>query len=50
MKSIQVVVTKENFDKLMDMHPELGAKLLSGMLLSVSKRLKNSFNRLVAIF
>jgi CRP-like cAMP-binding protein len=44
------VITRESFDELMDQYPELGAKILKGMLLSVSKRLKNSFDRLVSIF
>jgi CRP-like cAMP-binding protein len=45
-----MLITKKNFEKLNTMHPNLGIKLMKGMLLSVSKRLKGSYNRLVQIF
>lgn len=45
-----VTITKENFDRLIDRYPKLGAQLLKGMLLSVSKRLRKSFTRLASIF
>ncbi len=44
------LITRENFNKLIDKYPELGAQLMKGMLLSVSKRLRSSFARLAAIF
>ncbi|MDO8281843.1 MAG: Crp/Fnr family transcriptional regulator [Thermodesulfovibrionia bacterium] len=45
-----MIITKENFDKLMNENPALWGKLLKGILLSVSKRLKSSFERLVTVF
>jgi CRP-like cAMP-binding protein len=45
-----VLITRENFDKLIKTHPELGIKFMKGMLLSVSKRLRSSFDRLVEVF
>ena len=45
-----VIITQESFDELISKHPELGNKLLKGMLLSVSKRLRKSFDRLASIF
>jgi len=45
-----VLITREDFDKLINKHPELGAQLMKGMLLSVSKRLKSSFARLATFF
>jgi len=45
-----VILTCENFDRLIKEHPLLGIKFLKGILLTVSKRLKKSFDRLAAIF
>jgi CRP/FNR family cyclic AMP-dependent transcriptional regulator len=45
-----VIITRENLDKLIAAHPALGAKLLKEMLLTVSDRLRNSFDRLVTFF
>jgi len=45
-----LLITKENFDKLIIEHPELGAQLLKGMLYSVSKRLKGCYDRLRSVF
>ncbi len=45
-----VIITKKNFDELINKYPKLGAQLLKGMLLSVSIRLRKSFDRLAAIF
>lgn len=45
-----VTLSRENFDKLLQEHPALGMKLLKGMLLSTSTRLRKSFDRLVTIF
>jgi CRP-like cAMP-binding protein len=43
-------ITRDNFDRLTKEHPDLGTALVKGMLMAVSKRLKNSFSRLVAVF
>jgi len=45
-----LVITPENFEKLIAAKPELGIKLLKGMLLSVSVRLRKSFERLARFF
>jgi CRP-like cAMP-binding protein len=45
-----LLITKNNFDKLIDEYPVQGAQLLKGMLFSVSKRLKGCYDRLVAVF
>ncbi len=44
------IITQENLDKLIDTNPGLGAKLLKSMLLTVSDRLRKSFDRIVAFF
>jgi CRP/FNR family cyclic AMP-dependent transcriptional regulator len=44
------IITQENLDKLIDTNPGLGAKLLKGMLLAVSDRLRKSFDRLTVFF
>ena len=44
------IITQENLDKLIDTNPGLGAKLLKGMLFTVSDRLRKSFDRIVAFF
>ena len=45
-----VVISKENFDKLSMKHPDISNALMKGMLMGVSKRLKSSFSRLLAVF
>ena len=45
-----MVITQEDFDRLIEQKPELGIKLLKGMLLSVSIRLRKSFERLAKFF
>jgi CRP-like cAMP-binding protein len=45
-----LLITKKNFDKLIIEYPELGVKLLKGMLYSVSKRLKGCYDRLLSVF
>jgi CRP/FNR family cyclic AMP-dependent transcriptional regulator len=45
-----MVITGENFEKLIRAKPELGVRLLKGMLLSVSIRLRKSFERLANFF
>ncbi len=44
------IITQEKLDKLIDTNPIMGAKLLKGMLLSVSDRLRKSFDRLTVFF
>jgi len=44
------IITQEKLDKLIDTNPGLGAKLLKGMLLTVSARLRKSFDRLTVFF
>jgi CRP/FNR family cyclic AMP-dependent transcriptional regulator len=45
-----IVLTRKSFQRLLEERPQLGIKLLEGMLLTVSRRLKKSYERLVAIF
>ncbi len=44
------IITQKKLDKLIDTNPQLGAKLLKGMLLTVSSRLRQSFDRLAVFF
>jgi CRP/FNR family transcriptional regulator, cyclic AMP receptor protein len=44
------IITQQNLDKLIDTNPGLGAKLLKRMLLTVSDRLRKSFDRLTVFF
>jgi CRP/FNR family transcriptional regulator, cyclic AMP receptor protein len=44
------IITQEKLDKLIDTNPGLGAKLLKSMLLTVSDRLRKSFDRIVTFF
>ncbi|MDT8388449.1 MAG: cyclic nucleotide-binding domain-containing protein [Thiogranum sp.] len=45
-----IVLSKSDFEQLLEDHPLLGIKLLKGMLSSTSMRLRKSFDRLVSIF
>jgi hypothetical protein len=45
-----VLITHENFNRLIDDYPEVGTKLLKGMLLSESNRLQKAYMRLASIF
>ena len=45
-----LLLSRESFDLLLEHNPSLGIKLLKGMLLAVSTRLRKSFDRLAAIF
>lgn len=45
-----LLLTRDRFEALLQEHPLLGIKLLKGMLLAVSVRLRKSFDRLAAIF
>jgi len=44
------VLTRENFDDIVRNHPTLGLNLFKGMILTLSSRLKQSFERLASIF
>ena len=44
------IITQKNLDTLIATNPGLGAKLLKGMLLTVSGRLRKSFDRLTVFF
>ncbi len=44
------VISRDNFEKLIEEHPVLGTKLMKGMLLSFSVRLRKSFERLATFF
>lgn len=45
-----LVLTRDQFDRLIEQHPYHGAKLLKGMTLALSTRLQKSFERLAAVF
>ncbi|PLX92036.1 MAG: hypothetical protein C0619_06720 [Desulfuromonas sp.] len=45
-----LMLSREQFDRLLEEHPDLGAKLLKGMFLALSTRLRKSFERLASIF
>ncbi len=45
-----LTLDKMNFEMLIGREPDLGARLLKGMLLTVSTRLKQSFSRLTTFF
>lgn len=45
-----LMLSKEMFTALMEEHPEVGGRLLKGMLLTVSTRLDKAFERLTAVF
>lgn len=45
-----ILITHEDFDELIDLHPSIGVKLLKGMLLSETTRLHKAYARLASIF
>lgn len=45
-----IFLTRESFQRLISEHPEIGVRLLEGLLMTVSRRLKKSFERLASIF
>lgn len=45
-----LLLHKERFDAINDLYPELGGRLMKGMLFSLSMRLRQSYERLAAIF
>jgi CRP-like cAMP-binding protein len=44
------IITQKNLDKLIKTNPMLGAKLLQGMLIKISHRLKRCYDRLIVFF
>lgn len=44
------IISRENFEKLIDTNPVWGTQLMKGMLLSFSIRLRKSFERLATFF
>jgi CRP/FNR family cyclic AMP-dependent transcriptional regulator len=45
-----VIITQENLDRLIETNPVLGAKLLKGLLLKISNRLKRCYDRIIVFF
>jgi len=45
-----LVMTTQNLDNLLDDHPQVGNRLLKGMLFSVAARLRKSMDRLASMF
>lgn len=45
-----LIISLEKFEELINLHPVLGSQLMKGMLLSVSTRLKKSYDRLSKFF
>jgi len=45
-----LIITKENFDIIIEKYPVLATKLMKGLLLSVSVRLRKSFERMATFF
>lgn len=49
-KTTLIKVSRENFAKMIDERPDIGAKFLKGLLMSASIRLRKSFDRMASIF
>jgi len=45
-----VLITHDNFNRLIENYPSIGTKLLKGMLLSETNRLQKAYMRLASIF
>jgi len=45
-----LIITKENFDIIIEKYPVLATKLMKGLLLSISVRLRKSFERMATFF
>lgn len=45
-----LLLNKKGFDEINQRHPELGGRLMKGMLFCVTMRLRQSYQRLAAIF
>jgi CRP-like cAMP-binding protein len=45
-----IMIDRVSFNRILDEHGELAIKLMKGMLLSVSTRLKNALDRLASVF
>jgi CRP-like cAMP-binding protein len=48
--SILLMMSRENFNTLIEENPVLGVKLLKGLLLTTSIRLRKSYDRMAAMF
>jgi CRP-like cAMP-binding protein len=44
------ILTRENFDDIVENHPTMGINLFKGIIMTLSSRLKESFERLASIF
>jgi len=45
-----LMLSRQRFEQLADEHPDLAVKLLQGMFLALSNRLRKSFERLASVF
>jgi CRP-like cAMP-binding protein len=45
-----VVITRDDFDELIEKHPRPATRLLKGMLFSLSRRLRCSYDRMTSVF
>jgi len=45
-----LLLHRDRFDKINELYPDLGGRLMKGMLFSLSMRLRQSYERLAAIF
>ncbi len=45
-----VMISRKNFNTLLEVHPKTGVKLLKGMLLTNTLRLKNAYDRIASLF
>ncbi len=45
-----VMISRKNFNILIETHPKTGVKLLKGMLLTNTLRLKNAYDRIASLF
>jgi CRP-like cAMP-binding protein len=49
-KSDVGILSRENFDDIVENHPGMALNLFKGIILSLSSRLKQSFERLASVF
>jgi CRP/FNR family cyclic AMP-dependent transcriptional regulator len=49
-KTTLIKISRDNFSKMLEERPDLGAKFLKGLLLATSIRLRKSFDRMASIF
>lgn len=45
-----LIITQESLDRLIETNPKLGAKLLKGMLMKISRRLERCYDRIAVFF